>query len=230
MSRVRTAIVLAAGLIAVTACGAKPSGSAVAVPSSVPSPTPAESTTTGSTTTGSTTTAPVQKVTKRSTARPTTKKPAPTTTKTRKPSGGGDSNAVIGPFGWQTLTLDMTPDEAEALGMATPTPEGDDLCQVWPALDITALERIIVHPVHGVFAVHPKAESWIHTPEGMRVGWTAAQVAAVYPDFDPAHFDYPHGPAVAVPGNADAVYRMQFSESGVLVRFLLERDSDICSV
>ena len=220
---VRAAVVVA-GLALVTACGAQgqapsPSGASVAVPSAAPEVSPTELTTDA--------------------ARPVlTTLPTRAPVTTRKPTTTGkpvvvakkpvDSNAVVGPFGWQTLRLGMSPADAEALGVATPMSEGDDLCQVWPAAGASALERVIVHPVHGVFAIHPKEADWLHTPEGMRVGWTTAQVAAAYPDFDPAHADYPHGPTVSVPGNPDAVYRMQF-ESGVLVRFLLERAGDLCA-
>ena len=217
---VRAAVALA-GLALVTACGAPreeppaqagSSDAPVAVPSAAPEISPTEVSTDAARPVLTTlpTRAPV-----------TTRKPVVT----RKTA---DSNAIVGPFGWQTLRLGMTAAEAEALGVATPTPEGEDLCQVWPAVGASALERVIVHPVHGVVAVHPKEADWLHTPEGMRVGWTTAQVAAAYPDFDPATADYPHGPTVSAPGNPDAVYRMQF-ESGVLVRFLLERATELCA-
>lgn len=219
---VRAAIALV-GLTVLAACGSADPGTPVAVPSSVPAATPTEVAAGLTTRPVPTTAAP----TRGTAAKVTMTVPKKPVTSTKAPV---DSNAVIGPFGWQTLRLGMSPAEAEALGMATPTPEGDDLCQVWPALGATALERIIVHPVHGVFAVHPKEVDWIATPEGMRIGWTAAQVAAAYPDFDPAHLDYAHGPTVTAPGNPDAVYRMQFDGSGVLVRFLLERRGDLCSV
>ncbi|GAA4442726.1 hypothetical protein ACFQV2_04510 [Actinokineospora soli] len=218
---VRAAVALA-GLTLLAACGTASPGSPVATPSNAPTATPSQV---------PSTTKPVVPVTKP--AATTTEKPAATTTKkpvvtTKKPVS--DSNAVIGPTGWQTLHLGMSPAAAEALGVATPMAEGDDLCQVWPAVGASALERVIVHPEHGVFAIHPKEADWIHTPEGMHIGWTAAQVAATYPDFDPAHMDYAHGPTVTVPGNPAAVYRMQFDGSGVLVRFLLEQKSDMCSV
>lgn len=144
-----------------------------------------------------------------------------------KPAGGND---VIGPFGWQMLRLGMSADAAEALGMLTRTTEGDGLCAPWPALPITALDQAVVSETHGVWAIHPKQVDWIHTPEGMRIGWTADQVHAVYPDFDPAHFDYPHGPTVAVPGNPHALYRMQFTSSRVLTKIILESRVDVCSV
>lgn len=211
----RAAIALA-GLTVLAACGTASPGNAVAVPSSAPTATPSQVR---------------AQPTTRKPARPvvTTTKPKPVVTTTKK-KPAEDSNAVIGPTGWQTLHLGMSPEDAEALGVATPMSEGDDLCQVWPAMGATALERVIVHPEHGVFAIHPKEVDWIHTPEGMRIGWTAAQVAATYPDFDPAHMDYAHGPTVTVPGNPAAVYRMQFDGSGVLVRFLLEQKSEMCSV
>lgn len=146
---------------------------------------------------------------------------------TPKPAAGND---VIGPFGWQTLRLGMSADAAEALGMLTRTTEGDGLCAPWPALPITALDQAVVSETHGVWAIHPKQVDWIHTPEGMRIGWTAAQVHAAYPDFNPAHFDYPHGPTVAVPGNPRALYRMQFNSSRVLTKIILESRVDVCSV
>ncbi|TDP66933.1 hypothetical protein C8E96_2451 [Actinokineospora alba] len=137
---------------------------------------------------------------------------------------------MIGPFGWQTLRLGMSADAAEALGMLTRTTEGDGLCAPWPALPITALDQAVVSETHGVWAIHPKQVDWIHTPEGMRIGWTAGQVHATYPDFDPAHFDYAHGPTVAVPGNPAALYRLQFNSSRVLTKIILESRVDVCSV
>ncbi|MBC6451123.1 hypothetical protein [Actinokineospora xionganensis] len=161
----------------------------------------------------------------------TVKSPAkkPTTTTKVKPKSTGD-NDVIGPFGWQTLRLGMSADAAEALGMLTRTTEGDGLCAPWPALPITALDQAVVSETHGVWAIHPKQVDWIHTPEGMRIGWTAAQVHATYPDFDPAHFDYAHGPTVAVPGNPKALYRLRFNSSRVLTKIILESRVDVCSV
>ncbi|MGX7825245.1 hypothetical protein ACTG9Q_09140 [Actinokineospora sp. 24-640] len=220
MGAVRIAIICGAVGMTVLAGCAKPP----ATPASPPTPaTPATSVAAPSSTPGSTPPAVV--------AVTTSEAPVSTPVSTTPPpkSSDEDSNAVIGPLGWQTLHLAMTPAEAEALGVADPLPEGDDLCQVWPALGITPLERVIVHPEHGVFAIHPKAVDWLRTPEGMRVGWSADEVAAAYPDFNPAHLDHAHGPTVAVPGNPDAVYRLQFTSSGVLERFLLERDSDMCS-
>ncbi|MFC5287232.1 hypothetical protein ACFPM7_09245 [Actinokineospora guangxiensis] len=221
---VRAAVVVA-GLALVTACGAPrdaapaqapaTSEAPVAVPSEAPEVSPTEVSTDAARPAPSTLPALPTRVPV------TTRKPVVTRTPV-------DSNTIVGPFGWQTLRLGMTPAEAEALGVATPMPEGGDLCQVWPAVGASALERVIVHPVHGVFAIHPKEADWLRTPEGMRIGWTTAQVAAAYPDFDPAKADYAHGPTVSVPGNPDAVYRMQF-ESGVLARFLLERATDLCA-
>jgi hypothetical protein len=220
---VRAAVVVA-GLALITACGA-PRGDAPAqaapTTSEVPVAAPSEAPEVSPTTEVSTDAARPVATTLPTRAPVATRKPVIT----RKPV---DSNAIVGPFGWQTLRLGMTPAEAEALGVATPMPEGGDLCQVWPAVGASALERVIVHPVHGVFAIHPKEADWLQTPEGMRIGWTTAQVAAAYPDFDPAKADYAHGPTVSAPGNPDAVYRMQF-ESGVLVRFLLERATDLCA-
>ncbi|CRK61609.1 hypothetical protein [Alloactinosynnema sp. L-07] len=187
----------------------------VAIPATTPVPRPSEVETMGG-------------PSKAPTAAP---KPTSATkpTKVTKPVPGG--NDVIGPFGWQTLKLGMSADAADALGMLDRTSEGGgELCAPWPALPITALDRAVVSEEHGVFAIHPKAEAWIHTPEGMHVGWTAAQVHATYPDFDPARFDYAHGPTVRVPGNPKALYRMQFNASAVLVKIILESSVDVCSV
>lgn len=216
MGAVRIAVACGVvGMAVLTGCATPPA----AVPSSAPRSTPPAVAAT-------TSEAPV---TTSEVAATTSAAPARTPGRTTPRPPDEDSNAVIGPCGWQTLRLGMTPAEAEALGIADPLPEGDDLCQVWPALGITPLERVVVHPEHGVFAIHPKPVDWLRTPEGMRAGWTADEVAAAYPDFDPAHPDRAHGPTVAVPGNPDAVYRLRFTSADVVDRFLLERDSDMCT-
>ncbi|WP_436493766.1 hypothetical protein [Actinokineospora sp. HUAS TT18] len=205
------AVIGVAGCAAPKPAAAPQSSPVVAIPATTPVPRPSEVET--------------MRSPSKAQAKPTktTSKPTP------KPAPGG--NDVIGPFGWQTLKLGMSADAADALGMLDRTLEGDgELCAPWPALPITALDQAVVSEEHGVFAIHPKAEAWIHTPEGMHVGWTAAQVAATYPDFDPAHMDYAHGPTVHVPGNPKALYRMQFNASGILVKIILESSVDVCSV
>jgi hypothetical protein len=214
----RVAIAVCAVAFGVSGCASEQSaapratpsssaGGAVATPAATPTPRPSE-------------VEPMKSPSKKPTTTPA--KPKPT-----KVASGND---VIGPFGWQTLKLGMSADAAEALGMLTRASEGDGLCAPWPALAITALDQAVVSETHGVWAIHPKQVDWIHTPEGMRIGWTADQVHATYPDFDPAHFDYAHGPTVAVPGNPDALYRMQFNASRVLTKIILESRVDVCSV
>ncbi|MGH3861378.1 hypothetical protein [Actinokineospora sp.] len=207
--------------VAIAVCAVAVGGSGCTAPKSDAAPPP-------TTSTGGPVATPAVTPTPRPSEVETVKSPAKKpTTKGKPPSGGND---VIGPFGWQTLRLGMSADAAEALGMLTRTTEGDGLCAPWPALPITALDQAVVSETHGVWAIHPKQVDWIHTPEGMRIGWTAAQVHATYPDFDPAHFDYPHGPTVAVPGNPKALYRLQFNASRVLTKIILEARVDVCSV
>jgi hypothetical protein len=158
----------------------------------------------------------------------TIKSPAGKPTKKPTPTPVPDGNDVIGPFGWQTLRLGMSADAADALGMLNPTTEGDGLCAAWPALPITALDQAVVSPTHGVWSIHPKSVDWMHTPEGMHVGWTVAQVDATYPDFDPAHVARATGATVRTPGNRNGLYRMTF-ESGVLTKIILESRVDVCS-
>ncbi|HVK24886.1 MAG TPA: hypothetical protein VM677_26305 [Actinokineospora sp.] len=204
-----------AGCATGTPAAAPTSSPAVGIPATTPVPRPSEVET-------------MRSPSKSATARPTATTASPKPVKPTKVSTSG--NDVIGPFGWQTLKLGMSADAADALGMLNRMSEGGgELCAAWPALSITALDQAVVNETHGVFAIYPKAVDWIHTPEGMHIGWTAAQVHATYPDFDPAHFGDTYGPTVAVPGNPKALYRMQFNSSAVLTKIILESRVDVCS-
>jgi hypothetical protein len=59
----------------------------------------------------------------------------------------------------------------------------------------------------------------IHTPEGIKVGSTLAEVQRAYPDWKPVRLGYdgPEGTGrgeVTVPGNSDARYRLSVSAEG----------------
>ena len=131
---------------------------------------------------------------------------------------------MLGPYGWQTLELGMDAGTAAGLGMFvdTPMPTPDGACEGWDAVGAAAIETALISPTLGVAAIVPRSDAVIHTPEGMTYGWTVDQVAAAYPDFDPADAHLDNGVTVEAIGNSQGRYRLQFGDDDTLTFFVLE--------
>ena len=138
---------------------------------------------------------------------------------------------VVGPYGVGALRLGQSFEDAKATGQLR---FGDEL--VYPPC--TAY-RMIVDGREIGFAYISLPESGnqvelltgydgARTPEGAAPGWTAKQVAAVYPAFDAAAAAATGYGSVAVPGNPDAAYQFWFETDGTMSGFNLRRDGQPC--
>ncbi|MBM2617864.1 hypothetical protein JIG36_20105 [Actinoplanes sp. LDG1-06] len=149
----------------------------------------------------------------------------PATSKSSKPS----TPKVIGPTGYGALKLGMTRDEATATGLITRWAAQPDTNCPWRA----RLKQTVTgtpSPVNDVYwnkdggiaaiVVH----GTIHTPEGIRIGSTYADVMMAYNNWqnaaDPG-VKFGHG-TVDVPGNNDAVYRLDISRDGKVTSVALQ--------
>jgi len=148
-----------------------------------------------------------------------------TATSTTAQAGGSD---VLGPFGWGPVTTGMDPTAAAATGIFTDTPPPAGTCAQWNAVLATPLESAVVSPTIGVAALIARSDAQVHTPEGVRIGSTAAQVHQAYPSFDVADVETPNGPVIAVPGNQKAGYRLGFDGAGKVSYLTLESVEQDC--
>jgi hypothetical protein len=144
------------------------------------------------------------------------------------PSGQQGATDVLGPYGWGPLTIGQDPAAAGDTGAFVDAPPPDDRCVEWTAVFVSALESAVVSPTIGIAALTARPEAVIHTPEGVRIGSTAADVHTAYPEFDIAEVDTPNGALIAAPGNPKAVYRLSFDESGLVSYLTLEAVDQDC--
>ena len=201
------------------------SSTASAAPSASPSPSRSASASV-SASTGSTTAAPSPTASGPASSPRDPSTPIPPVA-TPVPSG----NAVLGPTGWQTLQLGQTPAQARDTGMFADTPEPDGGCALWYAVNAAAIDSVAVSGVRGVAAITvSSSDKVIATPEGMAVGWTAAQVHAAYPSWPAGAESSPAGPPlIAVPQNPAAVYRLRLDGGAVIAITLESRNQDCYS-
>ena len=148
-----------------------------------------------------------------------------TATSTTAQAGGND---VLGPFGWGPVTIGMDPTAAAATGIFTDTPPPAGMCAQWKAVLATPLESAMVSPTIGVAALIARSDAQVHTPEGVRIGSTAAQVHEAYPSFDVADVETPNGPVIVAPGNQKAGYRLGFDGAGKVSYLTLESVDQDC--
>jgi hypothetical protein len=221
----RRAVSLVGGVagIVLAACAAPIGGSAQPLPGNGTATASASLTTVSASPTTSRGSSPATSrsqaaTTTRSTAATSSRPPATTASRT---TAAVDDELVLGPTGWKDLILDMNEGSAAALGMFTSTPPAGDGCQEWKAVLAAPIESVIVSPTFGVVAIQPRADAGMSTPEGMKIGWTAQQVAAKYPDFSVDEADSPNGTLVQVPDDPFAFYRLTFAD-GKLANFMLE--------
>ncbi|MET8151503.1 hypothetical protein ACIBSW_20305 [Actinoplanes sp. NPDC049668] len=139
--------------------------------------------------------------------------------------------SVIGPFGVGALRLGMNRKQAEATGLITKWVAGTpDQCTITAHLrdrdrrpedadDPGGEGSIYYSEDGGVQAID--AHVGLHTPEGIKLGSSWAQVQKAYPDWDiaadPDFEKYGNGvDSVDVPGNFRAVYQIALNEFGVV--------------
>ncbi len=131
---------------------------------------------------------------------------------------------VVGPTGFQRLSLGQTLEEAQATGMlGDPSYEAEGGCP-WYALLVDG------EPVGSVYAgthVDGITVYSSRTPEGAGPGWTAQQVKTVYPDLGLPLADDDGSALVSVPGNQGARYRLSF-EQGAVTGFQLQDPAGAC--
>jgi hypothetical protein len=139
--------------------------------------------------------------------------------------------SVLGPTGWAGLALGAPAGVAGASGIFADTPAADTGCRTWPALGAAAVEGAVISPRQGVVAILSAPDKVLRTPEGLQIGWAAAQVAGAYPDFAAGRAaDVPETADVAVPGNPDAVYRLHFGPGARVDAFALVSRAADCPV
>ena len=136
---------------------------------------------------------------------------------------------VLGPNGIGKITLGMNVQSATTLGLFVSHPNPSAGCVDWTLPEVDAMDYALFSPTLGLTGIYPKASADVRTPEGMKIGWTAAQVHAVYPNFKVADaHDEDGGPWIAVPGNKSASYHVGFDQSGRVVRFALLLTKENC--
>jgi hypothetical protein len=121
----------------------------------------------------------------------------------------------------------MSAAEAGALGIFSPPAAlTNERCQILDAIKPAAVGRVSISRKLWVAIIDPPLGKPVHTPEGMTIGWSKAQVAKAY-RLDPASI--PEQIGLPVPGNPAANYRVHFSDEGVLTRFDLELADQDCA-
>ncbi|TCO59417.1 hypothetical protein EV192_104259 [Actinocrispum wychmicini] len=140
----------------------------------------------------------------------------------------------LGPFGWRPpapgvdpILIGMDAKAAAATGVFTKTPAPKDGCAEWPAEPGMSIETVYVSRTIGVAAIVARTGPKIHTPEGVRIGMTAAKVHTAYPAFKVANTQS-EGVLIPPPANSKARYRFTFDDSGKLDYLALESISQDC--
>jgi len=212
--RRRIAAVTATGALAVVAMAAAGILLAGGNPDAMPPANRYKNTPSSTTTT--TTTSPSQPSTMRTVSTgtvqgndqpPATNEPENTETSTPLPDLPPRLNLpVLGPSGFSALQLGQTQEEAEATGMVgVSTSEQYGNCSEYQLLVDTVHVGWVYFSSSGVAAIMPFEAQ---TPEGVGLGWTVEQAAAVYPDFDMS-FARTNGYAVvSAPGDQGATFRL----------------------
>ncbi|WP_155374237.1 hypothetical protein [Catellatospora vulcania] len=155
--------------------------------------------------------------------------PAPATSPAPSPPAGA---LVLGPTGYGALRLGMTPAQAAATKLITPLAGRQDGCWRYAHLkgspatgedDIAG--RLFFSAKLGLAAVY--AYPGIKTPEGITVGSTLAELRRTYPSWEAVGGEAEGRGYVTVPGNAEAVYRIE-TGSGKVVQLSLQLAGQDC--
>jgi hypothetical protein len=107
----------------------------------------------------------------------------PTGPATRTATAPVEDASVLGPNGWAGLVIGASADVAAASGIFADTPSAATGCHTWPGLGVSAIEGAVISPRQGVVAILSAPDKVLSTPEGLQIGWAAAQVGGAYPDF-----------------------------------------------
>jgi hypothetical protein len=127
-----------------------------------------------------------------------------------------DSAPVLGPTGLGALQLGMSREQAQATGLVQPfrnEPNSDQCLWRSELTDAPVGTGLVLHSeTLGIATID--AYAGVHTPEGISIGSSLADVKAAYPGFE-AHGESGHT-GVGVPGNDQAGYRIAYADSKVV--------------
>lgn len=133
------------------------------------------------------------------------------------------SGDQLGPNGFGALRLGMDVESAMATGMVGDGAAPGTGCVSRPLLVDGQASGEVYFGDKGLQIIAPGVP--VHTVDGVSVGWTTAEFVARYPDEQGAA---ENGTAyLAVPGNADATYRVVFADDRVS-RIQLRMADQIC--
>jgi hypothetical protein len=134
---------------------------------------------------------------------------------------------VVGPSGFRTLLLGQSEEDAQATGMlGVQTAEMYGNCSEYQLLVDSVHVGLVYFSSSGLAAVLV----WeAQTPEGVGIGWTVEQAAAVYPDLDAGSALADGFAVVSAPGNPDATYYLLVDTSlGRIARVTLQTATRPC--
>jgi hypothetical protein len=150
----------------------------------------------------------------------TTKTQQPPQTVTSTPQPPKLNYEVVGPLRLRSLQLGQSLDSAQMTAYVGSEPtEGSGGCQIYDIINGDGITGRVYFSGDSlqVIAARP-----VQTPEGVGAGWTAEQVKTVYPSLDAQEATATGHTVVPVPGNAAAVYQLQFADdvvTGVTLQF-----------
>jgi hypothetical protein len=174
-------------------------------------------------------------------APPATTEAAPTTSADPAPSSSADPTPapastspepaalVLGPDGLGSLELGMSLGEAEATGMLEPRagdwPPGTECRPQFRLSDDPAGTSVVWYSdALGLAAI--QVGEGVLTPEGIGIGSSLADVERAYPGWP--HYDSVMRGEAPVTGRADKVYRIAYSQDGVVTELTLQHAMNGC--
>jgi hypothetical protein len=129
------------------------------------------------------------------------------------PRGAQATGAVVGPGGYSRLRLGMSFEAAKATGMLAGTASPPSGCATYQLSEGSAsVSGVVISPTEGIVRFQV---SGAHTPEGIRVGSTVAQLQSSYADLARSSSGY-----TASAGSA-GTYVFVVTESGTVTSFQL---------
>lgn len=147
------------------------------------------------------------------TAPATSSKPAPTSQATQalaaqpKPATHG-LPGVIEPSSYGKLTIGMTRSQAMATGMIQSSSWTTGDCtfhSFYPGVQATYGNYVVISDKYGVVDITPPPAAKVHTPAGVGIGSTIAQLKAAYPAVTQGGMGYEKFWTIPVP-NTDNIY------------------------